>query len=256
MRKRFEDFYHEGLSKYYSRACYLDSGVGNNAFSLERKPERERLMLTRLEIGLIGDLQCSSETSFQDYDSDVWMQCGGLEKAILSFEADMPIYVFDNHNHAFYGWIEALHAGVFSRGARLVHMDAHFDDAEPEHVKVDLNDIEDVWKYTNETLQIASFIKPALELDVFDQVVNYVESADFTELPEIGADQEIILDIDLDVFCDEMSHVSWKQKLDVITHYLPQTKLITMATSPFFIDQQRAIDIAKRLMDELFLSAD
>jgi hypothetical protein len=244
---------HEGKSFYYKDGLTLHAGSGNNAFSLDRKSERDDLKVTPLRSGYIEDLKIGEHVAFQDFDGEEWLECSGLEYSVLSLQSGIPIYVFDNHNHAFYGWAEGMKSDAFKKGATLVHLDAHFDDTQPVHVDVDLNDLEDVWKYTNETLQIASFIKPALELGTFSNVLNYVESSNFTQLPDLKPDQEVILDIDLDVFCDEMSHVSWSEKLNVIRHFLPNTKLVTMATSPFFIDQQRAIDIAKRLLDEVFI---
>lgn len=236
-------------------ASYRDlvPGEGNNAFSIDRKPERENLKVTPLYEGDFSSLRVGDHVAFQDYEDDEWMQCRGLEMAVCSHEADFPVYVFDNHNHAFYGWCEGLKKGFFAKGARLVHLDAHFDDAIPPHSNVDVSNLDDVLKYTHETLQIATFIKPALKLGLFSDVINYVESEHFKSLSSLDPNHEIVLDIDLDVFCDEMSHVSWTQKVEVIKHYLPQVKMVTMATSPFFIDQKRAIDIAQRLMKEVFM---
>jgi hypothetical protein len=239
-------------SLYYKKTVFLDPGIANNAFSNTRKRDRNPLEISPLKIAAFEELTVGKHVAFQDFDGDDWMECKGLESALLSFESGIPVYIFDNHNHAFYAWCEGLKASVFQSGAQLVHLDAHFDDSVPENTNVNLDDLQSVWGYTNKTLQIASFIKPALDLGIFSKVLNYVESRDFTALPDLSNEQEIVLDIDLDVFCDEMSHVTWSEKVNVIKHFLPNTKLVTMATSPFFIDQQRAIDIAKRLMKDVF----
>jgi len=92
---------------------------------------------------------------------------------------------------------------------------------------------------------------------------NYVESGDFvdpTSLHEFRrtggrksiVDRGVVINLDLDVFHPDMNHISWAQKVAVLKHYLPQTRLITMATSPYFIDQGKAIDIVKRVVRELF----
>lgn len=244
---------HEGRSRFYGVNKVLLPGQGNNAFSLEKMPDRQDLRITPLQKGFIAEAQMGTHVAFQDFDGESWLECTGLQYAVCEMVGNIPVYLFDNHNHAFFGWLEAFHSGSFRKGASLVHMDAHFDDASPDHYDVDLSDLESVWKYTHETLQIASFITPALHHGVFSQCVNYVESGDFEYLMPLNSKTDIVLDLDLDVFCDEMSHVTWSQKIEVLKYYWPQTRCVTMATSPFFIDQQRAIDIAKRLMEEVFI---
>ncbi|MDF2379516.1 MAG: UPF0489 family protein [Candidatus Gracilibacteria bacterium] len=252
MRQHFPEWFFENIHPYYCTGLLLDKGIGNNSFSLDRKPQRSPLRITPLMKGSFGDLQVSDQITFHDFDEDKWVECSGLEKALLCLDYEIPIYVFDNHNHAFYGWCEGLMAGWFQKGATLVHVDAHYDDAVPPNIEVNIDDLKDVFRYTNEVLQIATFINPALELGIFDEVRNYVESKEFGVASlELGEQKQIVLDIDLDVFCTEMSHVEFEQKMEVIRKYLPQTKLITMATSPFFIDQEKAIRMAKRITEEM-----
>jgi hypothetical protein len=208
--------------------------------------------------------------------SEKWIECVGLESAILCLDFPIPIYIFDNHNHVFYAWAEALKMGWFEKGATLVHMDEHFDAAEPvippdpqplirgadqpNHWQIDLDDLENVWKYTNEILQIATYIKPALKLGMFTECIDYVESKHFEipirpPNPLLRGDflpSQNVINLDIDVFHADMSHISWEQKIDVLKQYLPQTKVITMATSPYFIDQQKAIQLVRRVLDELF----
>lgn len=227
----------------------LEPGVGNNAFSIDRKPDRSPLKVTPLVDGQIEDAKLGTEVAFQDFDGERWMECVGLEAAIRCTEFSIPFYLFDNHNQAFYGWAEGMKNGYIKAGATLVHLDAHYDDREPPNVEVDLNDLKDVHRYTNEVLQIATFIRPALQLGMFRSVRNFVESREFEVPLEFGPDEEVVLDIDLDLFCEEMSHVDYSQKIQVIKDCLPHTKLITMATSPFFIDQGKAIDMARRIVE-------
>lgn len=247
----------------------LPSGIGNNAFSLDRKPDRNPLQVTPLKQGSFDELKVGTHVAFQDFDGERWMECVGLESALLCTDYPVPIYVFDNHNQAFYGWAEGRKNAKFkmknekypgeywywSDDMVLVHLDAHYDDREPPSYDVRIDDLDDVQRYTNQVLQIATFIQPALKLGIFSEVRNYVESGDFEQNAKCeiqNAKMNIVLDIDLDVFCEEMSHVSFQEKIRVIREYLPFTKLITMATSPFFIDQEKAIGYAKRIVAELF----
>lgn len=54
-----------------------------------------------------------------------------------------------------------------------------------------------------------------------------------------------ILNIDLDFFAPEMDFIGEWKKLQCIRNILPQVQLITIATSPYFIDQARAIEKLK-----------
>src|SRR5690606_29092705 len=57
-----------------------------------------------------------------------------------------------------------------------------------------------------------------------------------------------ILDIDLDFFAPEMSYIDEARVQRFIEAHLPTTTLITVATSPFFIDQARAIAVLHRIV--------
>lgn len=250
MRYETPEWYQGSMNPYYAEGVFLKPGEGNNGFSLDRKGERQDLRVTPLAVGSFAELELSDVPALQDFDEDTWVECPGLKSALLSFEYGVPIYFFDNHNHAFYGWCEALKAGWISPGDSLVHIDAHFDDADPPHMDVDIGDLQSVWDYTQHALQIATFIKPALKMGIFSDLVNLVETPDFEhfEMPK----GQIVMDIDLDVFCEEMRHISWQQKVEALKACLPQTALLTVATSPFFIDQEKALAVWSRLCGELF----
>jgi hypothetical protein len=58
----------------------------------------------------------------------------------------------------------------------------------------------------------------------------------------------MILNIDLDIFSPEMDFIDDTKKMKLIKKLLHRAPLITIATSPFFIDQE----IALRKLYELF----
>ena len=252
------EWYRGGQNPWYVPGKFLDVGVGNNAFSLPKKVDRNPLAITPLRMGSLEELRVGKQVAFQDFDGERWLECVGLESAILCLDYPVPISIFDNHNHVFYAWAEALKMGWFSKGATLVHMDEHFDASEAPNADVDFSDLSDVWRYTNEVLQVATYIRPAMKLGIFSGWVNYVESGDFENFRRRGSrsspseGNEVVINLDIDVFHPDMSHISWQQKIEVLKYYLPQTRLITMATSPYFIDQQKAIELVKKVVAELF----
>ena len=195
-------FYENNESIFYKESI-LKKGVGNNAFSYEKKPERNDLCITPLKIASMDSLRMGDHIAFQDFDDDQWMECRGLESAILCLDYDVPVYVFDNHNQVFYAWCEALYMNWIQPSATLVHVDAHYDDAEAPHADVNIHDMQQVFDYTQNTLQIATFIKPSVQLGIFKEVFNFVESHEFdAEWSKASAD--VVLNLDLDVFCSSL----------------------------------------------------
>jgi hypothetical protein len=46
-----------------------------------------------------------------------------------------------------------------------------------------------------------------------------------------------ILNLDLDIFAPELDHIPSEKKIKVIKNLLKRVKYVTIATSPFFIEQ-------------------
>jgi hypothetical protein len=58
----------------------------------------------------------------------------------------------------------------------------------------------------------------------------------------------IILNLDLDFFQPKLDYIDYNLKKEVIQKLIKKASLITIATSPFFIDQ----DLALKIMKDLF----
>ena len=74
---------------------------------------------------------------------------------------------------------------------------------EPENYNVDINNIDDVFRYTNEVLNVGNFIKPALQHNIFSEVIIIDSSYGF----ELDIEGEFVLDIDLDIFSKDMDYI-------------------------------------------------
>ena len=59
--------------------------------------------------------------------------------------------------------------------------------------------------------------------------------------------ENTILNLDLDFFAPEMSSVDFELARRFVDRYRSSASLITVATSPFFIHQQRAITYLRKL---------
>jgi hypothetical protein len=59
--------------------------------------------------------------------------------------------------------------------------------------------------------------------------------------------ENIILNLDLDFFEPNLDYIDYNLKKKVILNIAKKAKVITVATSPFFIDQEVAIKVFKDL---------
>ena len=182
---------------------------------------------------------------FSEIDFEEEINAIGLEHMVKYNFEGKDVYIFDNHNHAFYFWIKSLNNNMFNKGCKLVHIDQHKDMREPENYDVDINDIDDVFRYTNYTLNVGNFIKPALHHNIFSEAI----IIDSTYGLEMDVEGEIVLDIDLDIFSKDMEYMSYDLRVNKIKEYINRAKVITIASSPFFIEQDYAIKVLKELFN-------
>lgn len=223
---------------------YIDKPIGNNVFSYEER-ENKKIYVPKLIEGTLDDVCVGHEVVFNEIDEDVEIKAKGLKNMVKYDYKDKDIYIFDNHNHAFYFWIKSLNKGNFNKGCKLVHVDQHKDTRVPENYEVDIKNIDDVFRYTNEVLNVGSFIQPAMHHNVFSELIIIDSSYGF----ELDIEGEYVLDIDLDIFSKDMDYIPYDKKLNKIKDLIKNTKVITIASSPFFIDQEYAIKVLKELFN-------
>jgi hypothetical protein len=94
-------------------------------------------------------------------------------------------------------------------------------------------------------LNVGSFIKPALKHNIFSDLIIIDSSYGF----DLDIEGEFVLDIDLDIFSKDMDYIPYDLKLSKIQELIKKAKVITIASSPFFIDQEYAIKVLKELFN-------
>ena len=223
---------------------YIDEPTGNNVFSHEER-KNKAIYVPKLIEGTLDDVKVGDKVVFSEIDFEEEINAIGLEHMVKYDFKGKDIYIFDNHNHAFYFWIKSLNNNMFNKGCKLVHIDQHKDMREPENYDVDINDIDDVFRYTNYTLNVGNFIKPALHHNIFSEAI----IIDSTYGLEMDVEGEIVLDIDLDIFSKDMEYMSYDLRVNKIKEYINRAKVITIASSPFFIEQDYAIKVLKELFN-------
>ena len=60
---------------------------------------------------------------------------------------------------------------------------------------------------------------------------------------------EYVLDIDLDIFSKDMDYIPYEFRLNKIKELIKGAKVITIASSPYFIEQDYAIKVLKELFN-------
>jgi len=121
-----------------------------------------------------------------------------------------------------------------------------------------------VQTYTNTVLTIADFIVPALATGLLSEAlmvtgeeregVNSFIWQDNKLVKTVNLKLEtqnsLIVDLDLDYFSQGFDE---NETFATVRYWLAKADIITIATSPLFIEQERAIEILKSLQKELLL---
>jgi hypothetical protein len=229
---------------FYQKPFKIFEAVSNNAFNFSRR-KSPLLHVPALKEGTFTDVTVGTETVFEDFDEhDVLHSCRGLENFIRTSSGQTPVYIFDNHNHAFFFWCYEFQQQTFQKGATLIHIDQHKDNRIPESFlsEQEIENLEKVFQYTNKVLNVGNFIPPAVKAGLVERVI-FLDSEyslsqfDLNELPS----GDILLDIDLDFFAPEFDYIPHRLKMEVLRKLVPKASMVTLATSPFFIDQELAL---------------
>ncbi len=233
------------LQKYYS-GFLISRPLGNNAFHYAERVNKQ-IYVPPFCAGTPDDLAVGYHIAFSEVDEGIEFNGLGLQKFVFFEWQGIPVFIFDNHNHAFFIWTLGLRQNVFQQGLPLVHVDQHSDMWQPSSFpSFTLDDpqiLEKAFYYTNFTINVGNFIKPALSLKYFDDVHIVTGSIDF----ELKFDVPIVFDLDMDVFAPIMDYIGNPYKIGSIRQWMKQAKMITIATSPYFMNQSLAIQFIRKI---------
>lgn len=225
----------------YKTPFLITGNFGNNAFSFTKR-QTPTLCVPSLIKGNLDDVQIGEHTVFEDFDeNDKLQSCIGL-KNLLEFDwHGVPAILVDNHNHAFYFWYRA---GL--RNATLIHIDQHKDMRVPSEPFTGKT-LQEAFKYTNEVLNVGDYIVPARATGIVGEI-QFVTGETSLEDESNFQTRNKILNIDLDFFAPELGYIDFNKAKRFIREHTKTASLITIATSPFFIDQERALRILRQLV--------
>lgn len=231
------------FEKYY-HGFFIDKAKGNNAFSYQQRKYRE-IFVAPIINGTPQDLRISGHVSFSEVVESEEQNFNGLEHFIHWENNGKHCFIFDNHNHAFFFWAWAFKNNIIGLGETLLHIDQHSDMRQPDNYinENSFKNLEKVFNYTNFVLNVGNFIQPALKIGLISTIVNIDNSMSFDKT----YNAPYLLDLDIDIFSDEMDYIDDNVKIRKIKEWAGQAKFITVATSPFFINQQKAIAKIKEI---------
>jgi hypothetical protein len=242
--------YRQQVASDYSQPFQITGPAGNNALSFDRRGPAPAIWVPSLISGTVDDVRSGDRVVFEDFDEhDVLQSCTGLAHLVRLDWDGIPAVVMDNHNHAFYFWYEARLSGRLEPGATLIHVDQHRDTRVPDRAFAG-DSLEDAFDYTNFHLNVGNYVVPAQRAGMIGEM-QLVTSGEALADRGLAPRTNKILNIDLDFFAPEMSYVDFSAATRFLQSHLPTTSLITIATSPFFIDQARAIGMLRDLRSAL-----
>lgn len=237
----------EELSRFYQGMFILDP-VGNNAFSYENRRQK-RIYVASLIEGDLTYLLEGEEIVFSEVSVGQEINKKGLKNFVYWPKGQKDIFIFDNHSHAFFFWVYGVKVGKISKGSVLIHVDEHSDLREPERYfdlgAEDAIDLRAAFDYANYEINVGNFIKPALQANIF----SHVAVVNSQEAFEQKYAQGIVLDIDMDIFSKEMDYIPERNKIEKIRELIGLSSFITVATSPYFMEQDRAIQLIHEIFE-------
>ena len=206
---------------------WLEYPHGNASFA----SPGDRLFVPPVMVGDAADIATGTETVFIDVREG--LRCTGLAKFVGGRTASgIPVLVCDNHNFVLEAW-QLLQASP----PVLVHIDQHRDEAECRcgpGGEIRQTRVCDYIDYARRK----GWIQPAF--------LSFIQRSDLGQAAAIPAADKIC-NIDLDIFHPECTVLTLEEKAMLIRRAAAGASLITIATSPGYIDQERSCVIARLL---------
>lgn len=237
----------------YHSWFYIREPTWNNEFSY---PERIalwsewKIYIPQMKEWTVNELKVWTEIAFEEVVDKKLVSCIGLKHFISTNQEAIPIYIFDNHNHALflrYRHIKQLENIEWIKPFKVIHIDQHSDlKPNPNSINIKHNSPTEVLNFTNYACNVGNFITSALDSWLIEECIQIRTE---TALHNIGKldfqNYNYILDIDIDF---RVGKNDIENDIKIIKNLIKNVSLVTIATSPYFINQEQAIQIAKTIL--------
>ncbi len=260
----------------YKEPFYITEPFWNNAFSYNKRPNKKLYVPNLIKINNLNDVKFWDQIVFEDYDfkwklvSCTWLKNFyeiDLEQIQGRFNSssewqNKKIYLFDNHNHAYFFWHKARFDGIIWNNSTLYHIDEHTDLRDPWIYleQEELKDLKRIFEYTN-YVDVWNYIIPAIHDWLIKEMHQIRSESELNALAplikgELKGDSalysqkpNIILNLDLDFFQPKLDYINYNLKKEVVQCLIKKASLITVSSSPFFIDQNLALKVFRDLFN-------
>lgn len=250
---------------YINENIRLDKKAWNNKISRLKRKEfwsKNKLFIAPFIIWTLADLEIQSDMQkvafeevtgqYEDWKDGLHSYYWLKNQLILSHK-NRKVYIMDNHNHAFYCWAKSLNDWDIDSWLTLIHIDQHSDLWIPETYisSDDLYDISKVAIYTNEVLQVWDFINAGISSGLISHNIQIRSEYALLHFNIPKNNSNYILDIDLDFRAPEMNIESFSESITIIKKLIsdPRVKVVTIATSPYFMDQGEALGLLRSIVN-------
>lgn len=236
----------------YSEPFYITEAFWNNAFSYNKRPNKKLFVPSLTKINNLDDIKFWDKIVFEDYDFNWNLQsCCWLENFYeIDYLVDpesssgwqkKKIYLVDNHNHVYFFWHKSRFEWIIWNNSTLYHIDEHTDLRDPWIYleQEELKNLKRIFEYTN-YVDVWNYIIPAIHDWLVKEMHQIRSESELNEvkskLEEINSSSSIILNLDLDFFQPKLDYIDYNLKKELIQKLTKKADLITISTSPFFIN--------------------
>lgn len=236
---------------------YITEPIGNNEFSYQERIalwSEAKIFIADLIQWTVADLEEGSEIVFEEVENNQLKSCTWLKHFVQTTHKGIPTYIFDNHNHALF--FRYRHRKQFenekdAKPFKVIHIDQHADIKENKNsFQAAYASPQEAFGFANYACNVGNFLTSAKEAGIIEEIIQIrshhalhnIEKLDFQTY-------NYILDIDVD-FREEKSEQEMKSDFDIIRKLINNVCLITIATSPYFFDQKKAIALIKQLLKD------
>jgi len=239
----------------YINWTYIIDPVWNNEFSYNERIalwSKGEIFVPSLIQWTVADLQEGSEIVFEEIDRGKLISCTWLKYFIQTTHKGIPTYIVDNHNHALF--FRYRHTKQFENKENIkpfvvLHIDQHADTKDNKNsfnAKYSLP--QEVFGFTNYACNVGNFLTSAKDAGIIEEIIQIRSEYALQNIQTLDFhNYNYILDIDLD-FWEWKTPQEIESDFEIIKKLLDKSCLITIATSPYFMDQKQAIAFIKILL--------
>lgn len=216
----------------------LTENIWNNQFCFNQV-ENPRVWIADTIDWNIDNLEIWENTVFREMKNWKVVEYKWLKYFIHIKNSNQSIYIFDNHNHSLKYWIDEYKVWNIPFWFDLIHIDQHTD------MNISEFDL-DIQNPNYDVYNVWNFIQPAMK----SWLINKVEqmNTEYKLLHFQTYEDNLVLDIDLDFRAPEMSIEKYSETIEKTKNLISKSRVVTIATSPYFLDQYKAIKICKELL--------